>query len=247
MDDAALLRYSRQILLPQLGYDGQERLAAARVLVLGLGGLGSAVALYLAAAGVGQLLLVDDDRVDRTNLQRQIAHTEADVGRLKVDSATARLRALNPLVNVEPLAQRLDGAALDALAGQVDVLVDGCDNFATRFAVNAASLARGTPLVSGSAIRWQGQVCVFRPGTPDAPCYHCLYPDTEEVAEACAHTGVLAPLVGVIGAVQALQTLKLLAGLDAPGGRLLSYDALQGRWRQARLRRDPACPACGGR
>ncbi len=243
-DDQDLLRYSRQILLPELGVEGQARLAAAHALVLGLGGLGSPAVMYLAAAGLGRLTLVDFDRVDLSNLQRQIAHAHTDLGRPKVESAAERLRALNPRVAVATLAHALEGDALCAAVAVADVVLDCCDNFATRFALNQACFAAGKPLVSGSAIRWDGQVAVFAPG---GPCYRCLYPDVDEIAETCTQTGVAAPLVGVIGSLQAVEALKLAAGFGEPlAGRLLRYDALRARLRVSRLARDPECPVCSG-
>jgi adenylyltransferase/sulfurtransferase len=246
MNDQQLLRYSRQILLPELGIEGQEKLLAARVLLIGIGGLGSPVALYLAAAGVGQLILVDFDRIDLSNLQRQIAHRSSDLGRPKVESARDTLWRLNPEVAVIPLERSLEGKLLEEQVALADVVVDASDNFATRFAVNAACVAQHTPLVSGAAIRLEGQVAVFNRANPDSPCYHCLYPDLEEMPETCSQTGVLTPVVGVIGSIQALETLKLLTGMGAPlDGRLLTWEALTMRWRTLHLSRDPACPVCG--
>jgi adenylyltransferase/sulfurtransferase len=245
MNDDQLLRYSRQILLPEFGIEGQYKVLASRVLIVGAGGLGSPVALYLAAAGVGHLVLTDFDRVDLSNLQRQIIHHSADVGRSKVESARDTLLTINPQVRITTIDRPVEGALLDEQVALADVVVDASDNFATRFAVNAACVARRTPLVSGAAIRLQGQVAVFNRGNPDSPCYRCLYPEGEEAPETCVQTGILAPVVGVIGSIQALETLKLLSGIGASlTGHLLTWDALSMRWRTLRLLRDPACPVC---
>jgi len=246
MDETQQERYSRHMLLPQIGRAGQERLLASRVAVVGLGGLGSPVAMYLASAGVGRLALLDFDVVQLSNLQRQIIHDTAALGREKTESARERVYALNPDVAVETFAQLLDDEELrEALAG-ADVVVDGSDNFETRFAVNAACVASGTPLVSGAAIRWEGQVAVFEPRCPASPCYRCLYADTGEEAEACGEVGVFAPLLGIIGSVQAAETLKVLLGVETTlTGRLLLVDALGTEWRTLTVPRDPDCPVCG--
>ncbi len=247
MDDQQLLRYSRQIMLSEVDIAGQDKLLAARVLVIGLGGLGSPVALYLAAAGVGQLVLSDFDEVDLSNLQRQVIHGLADIGRPKVESARDSILALNPEVGVTVLKQRLDGDALLQQVAQADVVVDCCDNFATRFAINSACVELRTPLVSGAAIRLEGQVSVFDSRDPASPCYRCLFPDGgDDVAQTCANSGVIAPLVGMIGTTQALEALKLLTGLGTPlVGRLLLLDAKHLQWRSLNLVRDPDCPVCG--
>jgi adenylyltransferase/sulfurtransferase len=245
MDDSALLRYSRQIMLPDIDVVGQERLLASRALIIGLGGLGSPVAMYLAAAGVGTLEICDDDRVDLSNLQRQVLHTTARIGETKVASARVTLNGLNPDVRVVERAQRLDGAALDAAVEAADVVLDCCDNFATRFAANAACHRHATPLVSGAAIRWDGQVGVFdqRPGSP---CYQCLYDEEGQEDMRCSENGVVAPLVGIIGAVQALEAIKLLCGIgETLASRLLVLDGLRMQWRELQLRADPACRVCG--
>lgn len=248
LSDDELLRYSRQILLPQIDIDGQLRIQAGRVLVIGLGGLGSPVALYLAAAGVGELHLADFDSVDLTNLQRQVIHDSQSVGQGKVDSAMARLTALNPHVHLVPLRQALDADSLAAAVAAVDVVVDCCDNFATRTAVNAACVATGTPLVSGAAIRLEGQLSVFDPRDAQSPCYHCLYGAGSEDELTCSEAGVVGPLVGLVGSLQALETLKLLAGFGTPlVGRLLLVDALGSRFRELRVKRDPQCAVCGTR
>lgn len=247
MDDQQLLRYSRQIMLPEVDIDGQDKLLAARVLVIGLGGLGSPVALYLAAAGVGHLALSDFDAVDLSNLQRQIAHRHTDIGRLKVESARDQVLALNPQTQVTTLHQRLEGDALLEQVGLADVVVDCCDNFVTRFAINHACVQQRKPLVSGAAIRLEGQVSVFDSRDPSSPCYRCLFPDGgDDAALTCADSGVLAPLVGMIGTTQALEALKLLTGFGTSlVGRLLLLDARHLEWRSLNLARDPGCPECG--
>jgi len=243
MDDKQLLRYSRHILLPQIDVRGQEKLLASRVLIVGLGGLGSPVAMYLAASGVGNLVLVDHDRVDLTNLQRQIVHATERVGQDKTTSAAQGLAALNPGVRVTTINQKLEGAALEEQVQQVDAVVDTTDNFASRFAINAACMRAGKPLVSGAVVRFEGQVAVFPPG---GPCYRCLYAEGGGPDEACATLGVLAPAAGIIGSIQAVETLKLLLGIGQTlAGRLLLFDALNMEWREIRLRKDPLCPVCG--
>jgi len=248
VDDAELLRYSRQIMLPQVDAAGQQRLAESHALVVGLGGLGSPIAMYLAAAGVGHLTLNDIDAVDLSNLQRQVVHATEDIGRPKVESARDRLRALNPLVQVEIIATRLSPDELRNQVRQADVVLDGTDNFATRFALNTACIATRTPLVSGAAVRFDGQVTVFDPRLQSSPCYRCLYKEGTEEEARCTENGVLAPLVGIIGTIQANEALKLLLDIGDPlVGRLLVLDALRMEWRTLRLRRDPACPACSTR
>lgn len=246
LTDNELLRYSRQILLPQIDVDGQLRLKDSRVLVVGLGGLGAPVALYLAAAGVGELHLADFDTVDLTNLQRQIIHDSTTVGVSKVDSASARLRAINPEVKLVAHRQALDADSLGAAVAAVDLVLDCCDNFGTREAVNAACVAAGKPLVSGAAIRLEGQLSVFDPRRDDSPCYHCLYGHGSEAELTCSEAGVVGPLVGLVGSLQALEALKLLAGFGEPlVGRLLLIDALGTRFRELRVKRDPQCDVCG--
>lgn len=248
MDDNQLLRYSRQILLPRFGTDGQQTLLDSRVLVIGAGGLGSPAALYLAAAGVGQLVIADDDEVDLSNLQRQILYRYCDIGKPKVDSAKDTLNALNPDVDVITLATRLQGEALNAEVRKADLVVDASDNFDTRFAVNRACVETATALVSGAAIRMEGQVSVFLPEDPDSPCYRCLYREGEDPEQTCADNGVLSPIVGIIGSLQALEAIKVLLKLgDTLCGRLLVFDGLYNEWRSMKLRRDPACPVCGNR
>jgi len=246
LSDQELLRYSRQILLPQIDVEGQLRLKQSRALIVGLGGLGSPVALYLAAAGVGELHLADFDSVDLTNLQRQVLHDTPSVGLSKVDSALARLAALNPEVALQPLRGALDADSLAAAVAAVDLVLDCSDNFTTREAVNAACVAVGRPLVSGAAIRLEGQLSVFDPRRADSPCYHCLYGHGSEAELTCSEAGVVGPLVGLVGSLQALEALKLLAGFGEPlVGRLLLVDALASRFRELRVRRDPQCPVCG--
>ena len=248
MDDQQLLRYSRQILLPQIGIEGQQKLLEARVLVVGAGGLGSAAALYLASAGIGHITIADHDQVELSNLQRQVLHRQQDIGRRKVDSAIDTLSALNPDLKVTGLHARLDSELLATLAGQVDLVIDGSDNFTTRFAVNAACVQYSTPLVSGAAIRMEGQLAVFDPRRADSPCYRCLYKEGEEPDQTCTDNGVLAPVVGIIGSLQALEAIKLLLNLgETLCGRLLVFDALYGEWRSLKLHKDPACPACSTR
>jgi len=243
MDDKQLLRYSRHILLPQIDVRGQEKLLAARVLIIGLGGLGSPVAMYLVASGVGHLVLVDHDKVDLTNLQRQIVHTTERVGQDKVSSAATGLKALNAGIRITTINQKLEGAALEGQIQQVDAVVDTTDNFATRFAINAACVRAGKPLISGAVVRFEGQVAVFLPG---GPCYRCLYAEGGGPDEACATLGVLAPAAGVIGSIQAVETIKVLLGIGQTlAGRLLLFDALNMEWREMKLRKDPACPVCG--
>ncbi|MGR8920070.1 MAG: HesA/MoeB/ThiF family protein [Gammaproteobacteria bacterium] len=247
MDDELLLRYSRQILLPDVDIDGQSRLLESSVLVVGLGGLGSPVAMYLAAAGVGRLVLVDHDDVELSNLQRQIVHATADLGRPKVESARDRLLALNPTIDVETIGERLDDAGFDRVLPTVDAVVDCTDNFTTRFLINHHCVRHATPLVSGAAIRFEGQVTVFRAGSDDSPCYRCLYTNEAAVAETCSQTGVIAPLLGIIGSVQALETLKVLTGVGRDlCGRLLLLDATSMEWQSMRFNKNPACPECGG-
>ena len=247
MNDEQLLRYSRHILLPQLGIEGQEKLLAAHALVIGAGGLGSPAALYLATAGVGRITLADADNVDLTNLQRQILHRTASVGMPKARSGKATLAEYNPEIRVNALEARAEGELLERLVGEADVVLDCCDNFATRHAVNRACVRHKRPLVSGAAIRFDGQVSVFDMRNAGSACYHCLFPEGQDVEEVrCAVTGVFAPITGIIGAVQAAEALKLLAEVgESLNGRLLLLDGLSMEWRQIRLGRDPHCAVCG--
>jgi adenylyltransferase/sulfurtransferase len=245
MNDEQLLRYSRHILLPQVDIKGQQKLLDAHVMIVGLGGLGSPVSMYLAAAGVGTLTLVDDDQVELSNLQRQIVHSHHDIGRDKVDSAADRLQAQNPQVQVQRIKQRLDKAGLIAALGDVDVLVDCSDNFATRFLLNEVSKSQKTPLVSGAAIRFEGQVTVYDPRQADMPCYRCLYEDKGELEETCSESGILSPILSMIGGVQAVETCKLIMGIgESLAGRLLILDALSMSWREIKMKQDPDCPVC---
>ncbi|HMM83854.1 molybdopterin-synthase adenylyltransferase MoeB [Azohydromonas sp.] len=249
MNDDQLLRYSRHILLDEIGVEGQQRLLGAHALVIGAGGLGSPVALYLGTAGVGRITLVDDDRVDLTNLQRQIAHDLARVGTPKAQSAMRSIHAINPEVTVVPLVQRVDAAALASLARDADVVLDCTDNFATRHAVNAACVAHRRPLVSGAAIGFDGQISVYDTRDAAAPCYACLFPPEATYEEVrCATMGVFAPLVGIVGTVQAAEALKLLAGVGRSlAGRLQMIDVRTMEWTEIRVQRNPHCPVCAGR
>lgn len=247
MNDDELLRYSRHLLLDEIGIEGQHQLLSARALVVGAGGLGSPVALYLASAGVGRITLVDHDTVSLTNLQRQIAHDMASLERPKVASAAERMTALNPGIAVRALAQRADAALLDAELPHTDVVIDCSDNFATRQAINAACVRHGRPLVSGAATGFDGQISVYDPRGGQRPCYACLFPPSAQFEEvACATLGVFAPLVGIIGSMQAAEALKLLLGVGEPlAGRLLMLDARGMRWSEIEMSRDEACEVCG--
>jgi adenylyltransferase/sulfurtransferase len=244
LTDEQLLRYSRQIMLPQVDITGQEQLLASRVLIIGLGGLGAPVALYLAASGIGELTLVDFDDVDLSNLQRQIIHYTRDIGRPKVESAREQLNAINPECRIRTLNHKLKEDELRAQVEQHDVVVDCSDNFDTRFAINRACVTTGTPLVSGAVIRMEGQVSVFLPEQTDSPCYACLYREEGEDETRCSETGVLAPVVGIIGSIQATETIKVLTGLPSIEGRLLLLDAERMQFREMRLKKDPHCPVC---
>ncbi|MDR2688279.1 MAG: HesA/MoeB/ThiF family protein [Azoarcus sp.] len=246
MNDEQLLRYSRHILLDPIGIEGQARIMAAHVLIIGAGGLGSPAALYLASAGVGRITLADGDTVDITNLQRQILHTQDRVGQTKALSGQAALASANPEVTVVPIVERLSGERLAALIADVDVVLDCCDNFKTRDAVNRACVKHRIPLVSGAAVRFSGQISVFDPRRADSPCYHCLFPEGENVEEMrCAVVGIFAPLTGIIGAMQAAEALKLICGIGAPlTGRLLLLDGLTMEWRSVSFGKDPRCVVC---
>lgn len=247
LDDAQLMRYARHILLDEYGIEAQEKVSAAKVLIVGAGGLGSPAAYYLAAAGVGHITLVDDDEVDLSNLQRQILHNSERVGVNKAQSGQQTLHALNPLITIEPLAQRLSDADLDRLMPQHDVVLDCTDNFATRHAINRAAVRHRVPIVSGAGIRFAGQISVYDLRDEQAPCYHCLFPEADDVQELrCATTGVLGPLVGMVGCIQAAEALKVIGGFGEPlVGRLLSVDALTMQWHTVRFRKDPQCSVCG--
>ncbi len=249
MNDAQLLRYARHILLDELGIEGQERLLAARVLIVGAGGLGSPAAMYLASAGVGTIVLADHDVVEISNLQRQIMHNTSRLGQLKAESGRQTMLALNPELKVEVRTTRMDESSLDQEISQVDVVLDCTDNFATRHAVNRACVKHAKPLVSGAGIRFEGQVSVFDPRDLDAPCYHCLFPEADDVeALNCATTGVFAPLVGIIGSMQAAEALKVIAQIGTTlKGRLLILDALDMQWHSVRVKRDPGWVVCSAR
>ena len=245
MNDEQLLRYSRQIMLPQVDIAGQQKLLQSKVLIIGLGGLGSPVAMYLAGAGVGRLSLCDHDRVDLSNLQRQIVHSTLDLGHSKVQSAAATLRALNPEVQLDLIDHELHGAELQQHIRNSDAVVDASDNFPTRFELNDACVKLKKPLISGAAIRMEGQVSVFHNENPLSPCYRCLYQDIDGFTETCSETGVLAPVVGMIGTVQATETLKVLLNIGQTlMGRLMLLDAVTMEWRTLKLRKDPQCPVC---
>jgi molybdopterin-synthase adenylyltransferase len=248
MDDNQLLRYSRHILLDEIGIEGQQKLLAAHALVIGAGGLGSPVALYLASAGVGKITLADHDTVDLTNLQRQIMHNSERVGQPKVESGRRAMLAINPQVEVLALQERLQGERLDEYVRTADIVLDCSDNFATRHAINRACVKHGKPLVSGAAVRFDGQISVFDTRAPYAPCYACLFPPDQPYEEVqCASMGIFAPLVGIVGAMQAAEALKLLAGIGhSLAGRLLLLDARSMDWTDIKIARDPACAVCGG-
>jgi len=247
LDDTQLLRYSRHVLLNEIGVEGQEQLLASHALVIGAGGLGSPVALYLGSAGVGRITVVDHDVVDATNLQRQIAHTLARVGQPKAESVRCAIAAINPDPEVVAVVQRADAALLDALVPSADVVLDCTDNFATRHAINRACVRHGKPLVSGAAIRMDGQVSVFDPRTPGKPCYACVFPEDSGVDETrCATLGVFAPLVGIVGTVQAAEALKLLCGLGSRLiGQLLMIDGRDMVFNTIGLPQNPRCGVCG--
>lgn len=247
MNDSQLLRYSRHILLDELGIEGQEKIMQSRALVVGVGGLGSPAALYLASAGIGRLTLVDNDHVDLTNLQRQIIHTEARTGQSKVESARQTLTALNSELNIITLHERAHAERLRALVADSDVVLDCSDNFITRHALNQACVEHGVPLVSGAAVRWDGQLAVYDARQPTSPCYACVFPPDAALEETrCATMGVFAPLVGIIGSMQAAEALKLLSGAGTPTvGRLLMLEGRSMEWSDIRLQRNPHCSVCG--
>lgn len=245
MDDEQLLRYNRHIMLPQLGIEGQQKLRDAHVLIIGLGGLGSPASMYLASAGIGQLTLVDDDTVELTNLQRQIVHRSKNIGENKVDSARTNLLEINPDINITAIAERLDEKSLQQQVKLADVVLDASDNFETRFLINKVCVAQKKPLVSGAAIQFEGQVSVFDSRKNDSPCYSCLYPATGEDNATCSENGILAPVVGIIGSVQALEAIKIICEIGEPLiGKLLLLDALSLQWRSMNLKKDPNCPVC---
>ncbi|WP_067866563.1 molybdopterin-synthase adenylyltransferase MoeB [Neptuniibacter marinus] len=245
LSDEQLLRYSRQIMLPDVDINGQETWLNSTVLIVGLGGLGSPVAMYLAAAGVGELVLLDDDEVELSNLQRQVIHNSKRIGQPKVDSARNTIASLNPDVRVKSIYERLDESALQRLIATVDLVVDCTDNFTTRFAINRACFRHKKPLVSGAAIRLEGQVAVYDPLKLESPCYQCLYTEGSDEALTCSESGVLSPLVGIIGSIQAMEALKVLASVgESLAGRLMLLDAKSMEWRTLKLRKDPHCSVC---
>lgn len=244
MNDEQLLRYSRQIMLPQIDVQGQEKLLASRVLIIGMGGLGSPVVMYLASAGIGHLVIVDDDVVEISNLQRQIAHGTNDIGLNKVESAKQTIQKLNPEIKITTYAERLNDKKLAAEVAAADVVIDATDNFSSRFALNTHCVKNKTPLISGAAIRMEGQVSVFNK-TLTSPCYRCLYKDEGELDATCSNNGVLSPVVGIIGSIQATEAIKVLLDIgECLDGKLLMFDALQMEWRTLKLKKDPECPVC---
>jgi adenylyltransferase/sulfurtransferase len=246
MNDAQLLQFSRHIMLPDFDVAGQERLLQSKVLLIGAGGLGSPIALYLGAAGVGELTIVDDDQVDSSNLQRQIAHSDADIGRNKATSAAESVQALNPSTVCHTINRRLDAEALGGQIAAVDLVIDATDNAETRFLLNRICWQRRTPLVSGAAVRWEGHISVFDANRHDSPCYQCLYPDTQLDDQLnCAENGVISPLVGVIGSMQALEAIKCLTEIgESLVGTVLFFDAKFAEWRRIGLSKNPNCPVC---
>lgn len=243
--DEQLLRYSRQIMLPQFGVEAQQKLSRSHAVIIGIGGLGSPAALYLAAAGIGTLTLVDDDRVEISNLQRQIIHTTRSIGETKVASASSRLIDINPDITIHPIDKKLTPAQMEELFQQADCVLDATDNFDSRFLINKICVAQKTPLISAAAIRFEGQISVFDPRDASSPCYACLYPDIGEETTTCSENGILAPVVGILGCMQALEAIKLLCNIGtALCGQLLLFDALTMQWRTLRLKKDPGCPVC---
>ncbi|MCL1478045.1 molybdopterin-synthase adenylyltransferase MoeB [Marinobacter sp. M3C] len=248
LTDDELLRYSRQILMPNFDIAGQQALKSARVLIVGSGGLGCPVALYLGAAGVGHLTLVDDDHIEVANLQRQIAFETAQLGESKAERLADRIRGINPLITVDVIRQRLDGEDFDAPVARASLVLDCCDNFNTRFALNRACVKAGVPLVSGAAIRGEGQISVYDSRQPQSPCYHCLYSEQGNEDLTCSEAGVIAPLVGMVGAAQAMEAIKVISGVGKTlVGRLLIVDAWRMEWREMKLAKDPACPVCSNK
>lgn len=245
MNDNQLLRYSRQIMLPQIDIEGQQKLLEARILIIGAGGLGSPASIYLAAAGVGSITIYDDDEVDLSNLQRQIAHHTSDIGIDKVISTQRTLKNLNPEINVQAIKKRLEGDQLEKAVVSADVVLDCSDNFSTRFAINNACVKHKTPLVSGAAIRFEGQVAAFTPGKNDSPCYNCLYRNDGEEQQTCSTNGVIAPITGIIGSIQALEAMKLIMNIgETLTGRLLLVDGYTMEFNTMKLRKNPNCPTC---
>lgn len=247
MNNEQLTRYSRHIMLPQLDYEGQLKLTESRALIIGAGGLGSPVAMYLASAGVGNIVIVDFDHIELSNLQRQILHGTSDIGRQKVDSAKETLQELNPEITVTTINKRLEEDELREQVKLADIVLETTDNFQSRFLLNRLCVQEKKPLVSGSVIRFEGQLSTFRSDKDDSPCYHCLYKESDELGETCSQNGVLAPVVGIIGSVQATEALKVLTDLGTDlSGRLVMFDALTMEWRELKLKKDPNCNVCGG-
>ena len=245
MDDKQLLRYSRQIMLPEIDVDGQERIKNSKVLLIGLGGLGSPISIYLTAAGVGELIIVDFDKVDLSNLQRQILHKTRDINRSKIDSAKEHLHELNPDINIRSIGKKLSENDLMNEAKKSNIIIDASDNFNTRFSLNKISVKSKTPLVSGAAIRFEGQVTVFNPAQKSSPCYRCLYNEDVSTEESCTANGVFAPLLGIVGSIQANEALKLILNLgESIQGKLLLIDALNMEFNEVFLNKDPSCPVC---
>ena len=245
MNDDQLLRYSRQILLPQVDIEGQEKLLDSHILIVGMGGLGCPAAVYLAAAGVGHLTMVDPDVIDQTNLQRQVAFSTDDVGQFKVHAAAARISAINPGVQVTPIPAKLSESELSEIISQCDAVLDATDNFDSRFAINRCSVHAGVPLVTGAAIRLNGQLTVFDRLQEGAPCYRCLYSEEQTEEMSCSESGILGPVVGTIGTLQALEAIKLILGIgETLSGRLLMFDAMTMQWQALGLEADPECPVC---
>lgn len=246
MNDQQLLRYSRQIMLPQIDIEGQQAILTTKVLIVGAGGLGSPASIYLAAAGIGQITIYDDDEVDLSNLQRQITHHTNDIGTDKVISTQNTLKKINPEVKVIAVKQRLEDKRLMEEVKNADIVLDCCDNFSTRFAVNAACVQQETPLVSGAAIRFEGQISVFTHGTNNSPCYNCLYIDNGEEMHNCATNGVIAPVTGIVGSIQAMEALKLILNIgECLTGRLLLLDGLSMQWNEIKLSKNSQCSTCG--
>lgn len=247
MNDQQLLRYSRQIMLPQIDIEGQQKIITAKVLIVGAGGLGSPASIYLAAAGIGQITIYDDDKINLSNLQRQISYHTNDIGVDKVISTQDTLKRINPEVKVVAVKQRLQGERLMEEVKNADIVLDCCDNFSTRFAVNSACVKQKTPLVSGAAIRFEGQISVFTHGSNSSPCYNCLYVNHNEATPNCASNGVIAPVTGIVGSVQAMEALKLAAGIgECLIGRLLLLDGLAMQWNEMKFTKNSECPTCGG-
>ena len=246
MNNEQLTRYSRHIMLPQLDYEGQLKLTESKALIIGAGGLGSPVAMYLASSGVGHLTIVDFDHIELSNLQRQLLHGTSDIGRLKVDSAKDTLSELNSEIEITTIDRQLEEDELREQVKLADIVLETTDNFKSRFLLNRLCVEEKKPLVSGSVIRFEGQLSVFRSDKDDSPCYHCLYKESEELGETCSQNGVLAPVVGIIGSIQATEAIKVLTGLGTDlSGRLVMFDALTMEWRELKLKKDPNCSVCG--